>query len=267
MRSGPAGPPVVEQVDRGTFLVTGTDVNWVLLREGDALTLVDGGYPADVPAVEHSVATLGLHPRDVVAILVTHAHVDHLGAVNPFHDRYGTPVHLHPVEVAHARREHLEQLAPARVLAALWRPGVLPWAVRVARAGAGRDVAAPHARPFPTGEALDLPGAPVPVPTGGHTSGHTAFHLPASGAVITGDGLVTGHALSPVTGPQLLPAWFDHGTDAEMQAALTVLAGLDADLLLPGHGPVHRGPVREAVDRASGGGPGDGDRTRRGRRR
>lgn len=85
--------------------------------------------------------------------------------------------------------------------------------------------------------------------------------------MITGDGLVTGHALSPVTGAQLLPAWFDHGTDAEMQAALTVLAGLDADLLLPGHGPVHRGPVREAVDRASEGRPGDGDRTRRGRRR
>ncbi|MEU9819280.1 hypothetical protein ACIGG9_15645 [Pseudonocardia alni] len=52
-----------------------------------------------------------------------------------------------------------------------------------------------------------------------------------------------------------------------MQAALTVLAGLDADLLLPGHGPVHRGPVREAVDRASGGRPGGGDHTRRGRRR
>ncbi|WP_224402173.1 MBL fold metallo-hydrolase [Pseudonocardia sp. ICBG1034] len=141
MRSGPAGPPVVEQVDRGTFLVTGTDVNWVLLREGDALTLVDGGYPADVPAVEHSVATLGLHPRDVVAILVTHAHVDHLGAVNPFHDRYGTPVHLHPVEVAHARREHLEQLAPARVLAALWRPGSCPG--RSASPGPGRAGTSP----------------------------------------------------------------------------------------------------------------------------
>ncbi|OLM06619.1 putative beta-lactamase [Pseudonocardia sp. Ae706_Ps2] len=266
MRPRPAGPPLVEQVDRGTVLVTGTDVNWVLLREGDALTLVDGGYPGDVAAVEFSIATLGLRPQDVVAILVTHAHVDHLGAVNPFHARYGTPVLLHPVEVAHARRERREQLTPARVVAGLWRPAVLPWAVRVARAGAGRDVAAAHAQPFPTSGALDLPGSPVPVPTGGHTSGHTAFHLPASGAVITGDSLVTGHALSPATGPQLLPAWFNHGTDEEMRAALGALAGVDADLLLPGHGPAHRGPLRAAVDRAAGAPPGGGPRTTRGRR-
>ncbi|WP_433803576.1 MBL fold metallo-hydrolase [Actinomycetospora sp. CA-084318] len=242
--------PAVEEVERDVFLVTGTDVNWVLLREGDDLTLVDGGYPGDLPAVESSVRTLGRRPEDVVAILVTHAHVDHLGAVNTFRARYGTPVLLHPIEVAHARRERLEQLTPARVVANLWRPRVLPWALRVARAGAGRDVAAPHAEPFPTSGALDLPGAPVPVLTGGHTSGHTAFHLPTAGVVLTGDGLVTGHALSPTSGPQLIAPWFDHGTDAQMDEALTVLQGLDADLVLPGHGPAHRGSLRAAVDEA-----------------
>jgi glyoxylase-like metal-dependent hydrolase (beta-lactamase superfamily II) len=240
--------PLVEQVGRGVFLVTGTEVNWVLLREGNDLTLIDGGYPADAPAVETSIRGLGLRPQNVAAILVTHAHVDHLGAVNPFHARYGTPVYLHPVEVAHARRDHLQQLSPARVVANLWRPTVLPWALRVLRAGAGRDVAAPHAQPFPTSGALDLPGSPVPVPTAGHTSGHTAFFLPASGAVITGDSLVTGHALSSRTGPQLIAPWFNHGTDFEMREALTALADLDADHLLPGHGPAHRGPLHEAVD-------------------
>jgi glyoxylase-like metal-dependent hydrolase (beta-lactamase superfamily II) len=240
----------MEQVGRDVFLVTGTDVNWVLLREGDALTLVDGGYPADLPAVEASVRSLGLRPHDVVAILVTHAHVDHLGAVNPFRARYGTPVHLHPLEVAHARREYLEQLSPGTVVANLWRPRVLPWALRVARAGASKDVAAPHAEPFPASGALDLPGSPVPVLTAGHTSGHTAFFLPALGAVISGDVLVTGHALSPTTGPQLIAPWFNHGTDAEVREALTALAALDADLVLPGHGPPHREPLRAAVARA-----------------
>ncbi|MCD2190802.1 MBL fold metallo-hydrolase [Actinomycetospora soli] len=240
--------PAVERLGRDVFLVTGTDVNWILLREVDDLTLIDGGYPGDLPAVESSVRTLGHRPQDVVATLVTHAHVDHLGAVNAFRARYGTPVHLHPLEVAHARREHLEQLAPRQVVANLWRPRVLPWALRVARAGAGRDVAAPHAEAFPTSGPLDLPGSPVPVWTGGHTSGHTAFHVPGAGAVVSGDSLVTGHALSPTTGPQLIAPWFNHGTDAEMREALDVLATLDADLLLPGHGPAHRGPVRAAVE-------------------
>lgn len=237
----------VQQLDQNVFLATGTDVNWVLLREGGDLTLIDGGYPGDVAAVEASIRALGRRPEDVVAILVTHAHVDHLGAVNPFHARYGTPVYFDPAEVAHARREYLQQLAAPKVVANLWRPRVLPWAARVLRAGGTQDVAAPHAEPFPTTGVLDLPGGPIPVPTPGHTSGHTAFFLPTAGAVITGDSLITGHALSPATGPQLITPWFNHGDNAEMQAALTELASLDADLILPGHGPAHRGPLADAV--------------------
>ncbi|HEY3953298.1 MAG TPA: MBL fold metallo-hydrolase [Streptosporangiaceae bacterium] len=137
------------QVTGDVFFASGTAVNWVLLRDGSDLTLVDGGYPGDLAVVEASIRHAGGRPEDVRAILVTHAHVDHLGAVNPFHRRYGTPVYLDPAEVPHARREYLEQLSPARLAANLWRPGVLPWAARVVRAGATRNVAAKHAQPFP----------------------------------------------------------------------------------------------------------------------
>jgi glyoxylase-like metal-dependent hydrolase (beta-lactamase superfamily II) len=239
------------QVTEDVFLVSGTAVNWVLLRDGTDLTLIDGGYPGDVPAVEASIRSLGRRPEDVRAILVTHAHVDHLGAVNPFHERYGTPVFLDPREVGHARRDYLEQLTPGRLVANLWRPRVLPWAMKIIRAGATRDVAAAHAQSFPAEGALDLPGAPVPVPTPGHTSGHTAFHLPAAGVVITGDGLITGHQLSRTVGPQLIPKLFWHAP-AQTLTALGTLAELDADLILPGHGTVHHGPIREAAARAAG---------------
>jgi glyoxylase-like metal-dependent hydrolase (beta-lactamase superfamily II) len=251
------------QVTADVFFASGTAVNWVLLRDGSDLTLIDGGYPGDLAAVEASIRHAGGRPDDLRAILVTHAHVDHLGAVNPFHARYGTPVYLDPVEVPHARREYLEQLSPARLAANLWRPGVLPWAARIMRAGATRDVAAKHAQPFPGSDAadaadepetavaqglaaLDLPGRPVPVPAYGHTSGHTAYFLPAAGVVVTGDALITGHPVVRTTGPQLCPAFFNHDA-ARARQALDGLAGLDADVILPGHGPAHRGPVREAV--------------------
>jgi glyoxylase-like metal-dependent hydrolase (beta-lactamase superfamily II) len=239
-------PQVVEAADN-VFLVRGSAVNWILLRDGTDLTLVDGGYPGDAADVEASIRSIGRRPEDVRAILVTHAHADHLGAVNPFHARYGTPAYFDPVEVAHAHRDYLEQLTPATLLANLWRPRVLPWAIHILRNGATKPVAAPHAQPFPTTGALDLPGAPVPIPTHGHTSGHTAFHLPAVGAVITGDALVTGHPLSSTAGPQLLPAMFAHAERADLLAALTPLEQLDADLLLPGHGPLHHGPIAAAV--------------------
>ncbi|MCW2657606.1 MAG: Metallo-beta-lactamase, partial [Jatrophihabitans sp.] len=40
---------IVEAAE-GVFLVRGTDVNWILLRDGRELTLVDSGYPGDIQA-------------------------------------------------------------------------------------------------------------------------------------------------------------------------------------------------------------------------
>lgn len=37
---------------------------------------------------------------------------------------------------------------------------------------------------------------------------------------------------------------FDH---ARAVTSLEIIEQLDGDILLPGHGPVHRGPVREAA--------------------
>jgi glyoxylase-like metal-dependent hydrolase (beta-lactamase superfamily II) len=123
--------------------------------------------------------------------------------------------------------------------------------MRIMRVGAARRVSAPHARAFPVAGALDLPGRPVPVPTHGHTSGHTAYHLPAAGVVITGDELVTAHAVSRLRGPQLIGAMFSHRA-FDPADALAPLAALDADVVVPGHGPVHRGSIAGAVATALG---------------
>ncbi|RZQ62430.1 MBL fold metallo-hydrolase [Amycolatopsis suaedae] len=245
----------MREVAKDVFCVGGTDVNWVLVREGSDLTLIDGGWRGDLPAVERSIRALGRRPEDIRAILLTHAHLDHLGALNHFHDRYGTPVYMDPAEVPHARDGRLEQATPLDVARRAWRPAVLAWSARIIRAGALRHTSVPHARPFPADGPLDLPGRPVPVTCHGHTSGHSAYHLPAAGAVATGDALVTGHPLTRRHGPQLLPGFFAHSPD-EALAALDVLDGLDADLVLPGHGLPWRGSLAEAVatarERAAG---------------
>lgn len=241
----------VRQVADGTYLVHGNNVNWVILKEGDAVTLVDTGYPGDRPALLESLAEVGASPEAVAAVLITHAHNDHLGSAEYLRAAHGTPVYLHPAEVPHARRDFLQQATIGDVIRNAWRPGVVPWAAHVIKAGGTEQhpVTAPEPFPAADGAPLDLPGRPVPVHTPGHTDGHCVYHLPRAGIVISGDALVSGHATSRIKGPQILPDFFHHER-ARVVASLDVIGALDGDVLLPGHGPVHRGPVRAAAERA-----------------
>jgi glyoxylase-like metal-dependent hydrolase (beta-lactamase superfamily II) len=239
----------MQEVADDVFCVEGTDVNWVVVREGTDLTLIDAGWSGDTDRVLESIHALGHRPEDVRAVLLTHAHLDHMGAINHLHRAYGTPVYMDQREVLHARDGHLEQASPADIFKRAYRPEVLRWTLRIMRAGALKPIKLSHAAEFPGQGALDLPGAPVPVACFGHTSGHSAYHLPGKGVLVTGDALVTGHPLSPSAGPQLLPAFFSH-LPAGALTALDNLAGVDADLLVPGHGAAWRGKMSEAVARA-----------------
>ncbi|WP_331737594.1 MBL fold metallo-hydrolase [Streptomyces sp. NBC_00019] len=236
----------IVRVESNVYAVSGSNTNWVIVKDGDSCTLVDTGYPGDRDAVLASLEAVGLNARSVAAVLVTHAHNDHIGAAEHLRAMYDVPVLMHQEEVPHARRDFLDQVSVGQVLAQAWRPGVLPWAVHALRAGGTTHVPVCEPQAFPAAGALDLPGAPVPVHTPGHTKGHCVYHLPDSGILITGDALVTAHPTSRVSGPQLLPDMF-HTDRARALESLTVLEGLDAGLVLPGHGPVHHGSAKEAA--------------------
>ena len=215
---------------------------WTVVVEGTDVLLVDSGYPGDAEALVASVTASGRTLDDVVAVLITHAHVDHVGGLAALPDH--VPVLSSQGEAAHLRREFLEQLTPAALATRLWRPRVARWTVGVLRSGGLRDVALPRAAGVEIGERLDLPGRPVAVPTPGHTSGHVAWHFPDDGVIASGDALVTAHPTSARTGPALLEAMFHHDP-AAAEVSLAALRGLDADRLFPGHGP----PVRWAPPR------------------
>lgn len=94
---GPA--PKLVQVTDTVHLVQGEAVNWTLVTDDSGVLLIDAGYPGDREAVLSSLNQLGYGAGEVRAILLTHAHIDHLGTAIWFAGQHGTPVYCHADEV------------------------------------------------------------------------------------------------------------------------------------------------------------------------
>lgn len=223
-------------------------VNWTLVSDESGVLLIDAGYPGDRADVLTSLDRLGFAPTDVRAIVLTHAHIDHLGSAIWFARMHGTPVYCHPGEVGHAHREYLEQVSPVALLAHLWKPRWLRWSAAVVGKGGLVRSGIPTAEPLSAEVAATLPGQPTVLPTPGHTRGHCSYLV--DGVLIAGDALVTGHPLSRDRGPQLLPSIANHD-QAQCVRSLSVLATAGTTVLIPGHGDVWTGPVHQAVAQAT----------------
>ncbi|MEO3758795.1 MBL fold metallo-hydrolase [Mycobacterium sp. B14F4] len=223
-------------------------VNWTLVTDGDGVVLIDAGFPGSRDDVLGSLRELGFGVDDVRAILLTHAHIDHFGSAIWFAETHGTPVYCHAAEVSHAKREYLEQASPVDIAKHIWRPRYLTWSVSITRKGAMVHGGIPTAQALTEDIAAALPGKPSAIPTPGHTGGHCSFVV--DGVLVSGDALVTGHPLLPRGGPQLLPGLFNHDQDGCVRS-LGALGVLDTEVLLPGHGRMWRGSIREAAETAA----------------
>ena len=223
-------------------------VNWTLVTDANGVMLIDTGFPGNRDDVLASMRELGFGVDDLRAILLTHAHVDHFGSAIWFAKTHGTPVYCHAAEVGHSKREYLEQVSPADLAVNIWRPRWLKWSVAISRKGALVRDGIPTTQALTEDVAAGLPGTPMAIPTPGHTSGHCSYVV--DGVLVAGDALVTGHPLAPRGGPQLLPDVFNHDQDGCVRS-LAALGMLDTEVLLPGHGPVWRGAIRDAAQQAT----------------
>jgi glyoxylase-like metal-dependent hydrolase (beta-lactamase superfamily II) len=240
-------PALTAITDRVHFAYTDL-VNWTLVTDGDGVLLIDAGFPGNRDDVVESLRQLGFGVDDLRAILLTHAHIDHFGSAIWFAKTHGTPVYCHAAEVGHSKREYLQQAGAADILPHIWQPRFLKWTVAITRKGGMVRDGIPTTQALTEDVAAGLPGAPMAIPTPGHTGGHCSFVV--DGVLVSGDALVTGHPLLANDGPQLLPELFNHDQDGCVRS-LSALGMLDTDVLLPGHGPVWRGSIRDAVAQAT----------------
>ncbi|WP_254902511.1 MBL fold metallo-hydrolase [Mycobacterium simiae] len=232
-------------MSHSAYVVAGTNVNWALVSDGSGVTLIDAGHPADTPAVLDSVRQVGHQVTDVAAVLLTHAHLDHIGAIPAVVERVGMPVYTGSEEVRHAKRQYLRQITPAQMIQQLTTRRDRHWVGHTLRAVRGHIKMTVWTAGGGDNAALAaLPGGPTALPSPGHTSAHTAYLLASEKVLFSGDALVTGHPLLAQTGPQPLPRVFNHD-QAAARASAGQLANQPATTLVPGHGQPLRRNLKE----------------------
>jgi glyoxylase-like metal-dependent hydrolase (beta-lactamase superfamily II) len=228
--------------------------NWYLIEEGESLTVADTGLPGSWDSLHRALAQLGRRLGDIQAVVLTHAHFDHMGFAARAQRELGVPVYAHGREVsvvAHPwQYDHERSRLPY-----LRHPSFLKVFTEMTLMGALWVKGTNSVRPYNDEERLDVPGHPRAVFTPGHTHGHCSLVLADRGAVIVGDAFV---ALDPYTGRSgpCIVAGAATADSGEALSSLGRLASADADVALTGHGPVWHGSLRDAADRAVAAGPG-----------
>jgi glyoxylase-like metal-dependent hydrolase (beta-lactamase superfamily II) len=165
------------QVAENVFVFEGTYVNWAIIADGTDLTLVDTGWHGDIQLLERSIRLICRCPKDVRAVLLTHAHADHVEcAQSPERQLRHPALHGPPRGAACTRREGRSRNSQRCDQTPRPTPGVR-WAVSINKVGALDHLKCHAAEPFPAAGPLDLPGRPIPIPTHGHTSGHIGYYL------------------------------------------------------------------------------------------
>ena len=205
-------------------------ISCYLVREDDGLTLVDTGMSGSAQAIMQAAKGQG---APIARIVLTHAHVDHVGSLDALHAA------LPKAEVLISARDARflagdRSLDPSEPQDKL-RGGYQPCATRPTRLLAEGDRV----------------GSLLVVATPGHTPGHIALLDTRDGTLIAGDALHSHGGLAVTGNPTLLfpisrmVTW--HRPSA--LASARRLRALNPSRLAVGHGPVFEQPL-QALDAA-----------------
>ena len=186
-------------MERLTIEVGSYGVNCTILSDEGRAWIVDPGQEG-----ERIVALLKKKGLEPAAILLTHAHFDHIGGIPAIQRAFpGTPVYVgdgDTVMFGHPFNQNPPDYPP------------------VPRPDGVRDV-----------DTLDVPQIRV-IHTPGHTPGGVCYYIPADGLLLSGDTLFAG---------SVGRTDFPGGSMAALVESLKALTGLPGEtLVVPGHGPL-----------------------------
>ena len=231
--------PGIYKFDTGPF-------NWYLIEQDGRLTLVDAGFPGHYKVFCSGLQSIGYDIKDVEAIILTHAHADHIGFAEKVRQEIGVPVYIHENDMEMAKKPL--QLPWVGLLTNAWRPYT---ATMLGVAMLNGVFTLPRLKELvglKDGMTLDVPGCPTVIHTPGHTQGEIVLHLPERGVLISGDTIVTRNLLTGTLGQPQLTNPILNDDFRQAKRSLDLLSELGELIILPGHGIPWQGHMEEAIE-------------------
>jgi len=208
MRSTRAPEKVCERVYQvgGPDMSHANDCCVYLVDGGGPLALIDTGCGPGYKAIVANIIRLGFEPQDIETVLLTHCHIDHVGAAGSFARDFGARVAVHELDAG-----PLESGDRVMTAAFMYRVRFDPLQIDVRLTGDKSELALG-----------DLRLAIVATP--GHTPGSIAAYVDQGHTrVLFGQDI---HG----------PFHPDFGSDiAAWRQSMARLLALDADILCEGH--------------------------------
>jgi glyoxylase-like metal-dependent hydrolase (beta-lactamase superfamily II) len=172
-----------------SFMGTKTSIHPVVLWEGrEGITLIDSGFPGQLPGIEAGLTALGLKLKDVRRIFLTHQDLDHIGSAEAVQAATGAEVFAHAADKPYIEGEkRLVKMDPAR-----WedRLKAMPEKLRhQARLMMSSPPTVKVVRILQGGELLPFHGGIDVIATPGHTPGHVCYFVRSLGLLVAGDAL------------------------------------------------------------------------------
>ncbi len=174
--------------------------------------LIDTSMAALFPFLKISLQQLGIRPRDVHFILLTHEHFDHIGATMLFYDTAVVAAHRLAANKIEMQDEFVTMMKTCNASCRQFRADI--W--------------------LEDGAVIDLGNYKLHViHTPGHTSGCTCFYEPRERILFSGDTVFGGGTLSQIS---------SSGSISDYMNSLQRLASLRVSAMYPAHGRLSEDP-------------------------
>jgi glyoxylase-like metal-dependent hydrolase (beta-lactamase superfamily II) len=224
--------------------------NWYLVEDDGRVCVVDAGVPSSWESLHEALGAIGRSPSDVAAVVLTHAHFDHVGFAEKARRELNVPVYVHEDDVPLTRHPWRYDFERPRSLYFATQVQALPIVAAFLKTRAFWPPPVKEVERYSDEwDSLPVPGTPRVIPSPGHTIGHCALYYPDRDALIAGDAIVTLDPYTARRGPRLVARAATADVERNMRS-LETLAQTGARTVLTGHGEPWTGGIEAAVARA-----------------